>query len=74
MTRLVGVHEAKTHLSRLINEASAGEEIIVTRGGVPVAKLTPLRPAAERQVGFVKGRLTPAFFECLAEEDLAAWE
>lgn len=39
----VTIHEAKTHLSRLISRAEAGEEIIVARGSKPVAKIVPLK-------------------------------
>jgi prevent-host-death family protein len=39
--RRVGVHEAKTHLSRLLREVEAGKEVVVTRGGVPVARIVP---------------------------------
>ena len=49
MTKSVGVHEAKTHLSRLIDRVRAGEEIIIERRGQPVARLVsvdePQRPA-----------------------------
>lgn len=38
------LHEAKTHLSRLVDRAHAGEEIIVAKAGVPYAKLVPIEP------------------------------
>lgn len=41
----VGILEAKTHLSRLVERAERGEEIVLTRHGRPVARLAPLRPA-----------------------------
>ena len=50
-TATVGIHEAKTTLSKLVARAEAGEEIVLTRGGVPVARLAPLR-AAPRGVTF----------------------
>jgi prevent-host-death family protein len=40
----VGVHEAKTHLSRLLRRVAAGEEIVITSGGRPAAKLVPVEP------------------------------
>ena len=56
--RVVNVHEAKTHLSRLIEAAAAGEEIIIARAGKPVARLAPLKPRAEpRQPGVLAGRI-----------------
>jgi prevent-host-death family protein len=56
------VHQAKTHFSRLLKEAEAGEEVIVMRGCKPVAKLVPLEPA-------VPQRRTPGGFEGLANID-----
>jgi prevent-host-death family protein len=51
MTKSVGVHEAKTHLSRLIEEVTAGEEIVITRRGEEVARLVAARAPAKRQFG-----------------------
>ena len=54
----VNVHEAKTHLSALLERASAGERIIIARAGKPVAVLGPIAPASkERKPGLLKGRL-----------------
>lgn len=57
---LVNIHAAKTHLSRLVQRAEAGEEIVIARAGVPVAKLVPYDPTAEgpRKFGYWKGRVT----------------
>lgn len=74
MGKIVNVHEAKTHLSRLLEEARAGEEIVLAKGGKPVAKLVPVQDATTRQLGFVAGRLTKAFFEPLPDEEMTAWE
>ncbi|MBW6457178.1 MAG: type II toxin-antitoxin system Phd/YefM family antitoxin [Trueperaceae bacterium] len=49
--REVGVHEAKTHLSRLLREVEAGTEVVILRGGKPVARLVPLRARAARVLG-----------------------
>jgi prevent-host-death family protein len=46
--RTVNVHAAKTHFSRLVNQAAAGEEIIIARAGKPVAKLVPLTSRHDR--------------------------
>ncbi len=73
----VKMHEAKTNLSRLAARAAAGEEVILMRGDVPVARIVPL--AAEdkpvRQPGRFKGvfELDDRFFEPLPEEELEAW-
>lgn len=59
MTTTVNVHEAKTHLSRLLNRVAAGEEIVIAKGGKPFAMLVPLRAAVQaRQPGSAKGKLT----------------
>lgn len=50
----VGVHEAKTHLSRLLERVAAGEEIVITRGRRPVARLVPVRPSG-RTLGEDRG-------------------
>ncbi len=74
MTRTVNVPEAKTHLSRLLDDVEAGEEIVLARSGRPCARLVPLAPVAGRKLGFLKIDLGPAFFAPLDEEELAAWE
>ncbi len=49
---MVNVHEAKTHFSRLVDKAAAGEEIVIAKAGKPVAKLVPLdKPEGKRQLG-----------------------
>ncbi len=62
----VDIHEAKTHLSRLVDRAAAGEEIIIGRAGKPVARLVALEPPAEnRTLGVWKGQVwvSPDFDE-----------
>jgi prevent-host-death family protein len=73
--KLVNVHEAKTHLSRLLERAHRGEEIILAKGGKPYARLVPLEDSVPREPGAMKGRwnITDAFFEPLPEEELDAW-
>lgn len=56
MTKSVGVHEAKTHLSKLLERVAAGEEISITRRGDAIARLVPARPITERRFGVDKGR------------------
>lgn len=55
--RTVKIHEAKTQFSKLLAEVEAGEEIIVQRGDVPIAKLVPLPPARVRKAGALKGQM-----------------
>ena len=69
------VHAAKTHLSRLIEEAAAGEEIVIARAGKPVARLLPFAPRQEpRRPGLMKGKIWIAedFDDPLPEEIMAA--
>jgi prevent-host-death family protein len=57
MEKAVNVHEAKTHLSRLLERVEAGEEITLARAGRPIAKLVPIARSAEpRPLGLWKGR------------------
>lgn len=69
----ITVHTAKTTLSKLIERALSGEEIIIARGRVPAVRLVPVsKPVPKRQFGSMRGRarLTKAFFEPLPPEEL----
>lgn len=75
----VSVHEAKTHLSRLINDVLAGKEVIVRRGKKEVVKLVALNPVnkPDRKLGWLAHEipdgcdvLEPAFWEPLSDEDM----
>ena len=70
------VHEAKTHLSRLLARVEAGEEVVIARNGTPVARLVSTAPRGTRRFGAWKGRIAidDSFFDPLPEEELAAWE
>lgn len=75
MATTINVHEAKTHLSRLLKRAHDGEEIILAKAGKPYARLVPLESASrQRQPGRIKGRVEDAFFDPLPDDELAAWE
>jgi prevent-host-death family protein len=72
----VTVHKAKTNLSKLIEAAMAGEEVIIAKGKRPVVRLTPI-PQAKFRIGILKDELgdtAPDFLSPLNEEELAAWE
>ena len=73
---VVNVHEAKTHLSRLLAQVEAGEEVVIARNGKPVARLVSVRRRGKRQFGSMKGKikLDDSFFDPLPEEELAACE
>lgn len=76
MPTIVGMHAAKTTLSRLIERAERGEEIVIARDGEPVARLVPIAAVPRRQFGLLRGlgRVGPEFFEPLPEEELRSWE
>ena len=72
----VTVHAAKTQLSKLIDAALAGEDVVIAKGSKPVVKLVPIKPGGF-QVGILKDQLTsnvPDFFEPMDEEELKLWE
>ena len=74
--RMVNIHTAKTHLSRLLEEVAAGEEIVIAKAGKPVARLLPYAPRQEpRQPGLMKGKIWIAddFDDPLPEEIMAAF-
>jgi prevent-host-death family protein len=70
----VNVHEAKTHLSRLLARVEAGEEIVIARAGKAVAKLVPVPSAAEpRRLGLEAGKFkVPDDFDAPLPESLLA--
>jgi len=74
----VNVHEAKTHLSRLLAQVLAGEEIIISKSGKPVAKLGPCdsENTKKRKAGLLKGRIriSPDFDAPLPKALLAKFE
>jgi prevent-host-death family protein len=51
------IHEAKTHLSRLLQRVAAGEEVTIARSGVPVARLVAVEPKTKRPLGFARGEV-----------------
>ena len=67
----VSVHEAKTHLSRLLRRVALGEEIVISWGGDPVARLVPAASRKPRKLGFDRGRYeVPDDFDAALPEDL----
>ena len=76
-TSVVTIHQAKTNLSRLLQKAAKGEEVIIARGSTPVARLVPsVEIKGQRRPGSLKGKLIvgPEFFQSLPSNELAAWE
>jgi prevent-host-death family protein len=74
--RTVNIHEAKTHLSRLVEAAARGEGFVIARAGRPLVKVTALdAPAAgaERRTGFLAGAIAvPDDFDSMGAEAIAA--
>ena len=71
----VTIHVAKTHLSRLIEAALAGEEVVISRGSTPVVRLVPVVKQTF-QIGLLAGQLgiDPDFLAPLDEDELDLWE
>lgn len=74
--RTVNIHEAKTHLSRLVDRAAKGEPFVIAKAGKPLVKVVPLEtpPAgAIRRLGFMAGRITvPEDFDRMGAAEIAA--
>lgn len=72
----VTVHAAKTNLSKLIDAALSGEEVVIAKGKTPVVKLVPIE-RKEFRIGLLKGRIAgpaPDFTEPMSDDELALWE
>ncbi|HEV2998854.1 MAG TPA: type II toxin-antitoxin system prevent-host-death family antitoxin [Solirubrobacteraceae bacterium] len=70
MTKSVGVHQAKTHLSRLLEDVAAGEEVLITRRGEAIASLVPAQTHAKRRLGIDRGRfVVPEDFDAPLDRD-----
>jgi len=72
----VTIHAAKTNLSKLIELAKAGEEVVIAKGKTPVARIVPI-PQARFTIGLLKDKVAsgaPDFFEPMDEGELDLWE
>jgi prevent-host-death family protein len=77
VAKMVNLYEAKTQLSKLVERAAKGEEVIIAKAGEPKARLVPLaRPVRNRKPGDWKGRIVfgPDFDASLPEDVLTAFE
>jgi len=75
--RTVNIHNAKTHLSKLLEDVSAGHEIVIAKAGTPVARLVPVRRARTRRtLGPLAGKFSvpPDFDVPLPDDVLAEFE
>jgi prevent-host-death family protein len=71
----VNIHEAKTHLSRLVERAAKGESFIIAKAGKAMAKVVPLdtpEPKAAQRIGFMSGQFkVPDDFDRMGEDEIA---
>jgi prevent-host-death family protein len=70
----VNIHEAKTHLSRLVDAAARGEPFVIAKAGKPLVKVVPLeaQEGAKRRIGFLDGRIkVPDNFDTAFEDEIA---
>ncbi|MEX2535889.1 MAG: type II toxin-antitoxin system Phd/YefM family antitoxin [Trueperaceae bacterium] len=75
MATSVNIHEAKTHLSKLLERVALGEEIVIARAGEPVAKLCPLTSKGDRLPGGAEGLEVPEnFFDPLPDAIRGSFE
>ena len=70
--RTVNIHEAKTHLSRLVEATAKGEPFIIAKAGKPLVKVVPVdAPTAPRRLGFMRGAVTvPDDFDTMHQEEI----
>ena len=74
MTTTVNIHEAKTHLSRLVDQAAKGESFVIAKAGKPLVKVIALdAPSKRKRLGFLAGEIkVPADFDRMGEREIAA--
>jgi prevent-host-death family protein len=70
--KTVNIHEARTHLSRLVEAAARGESVIIAKAGKPLVKMVPVdAPVAPRRLGFIRGAFTvPEDFDTMGQEEI----
>jgi prevent-host-death family protein len=74
VANIINIHEAKTHLSRIVDEVAAGSEVIIAKAGKPMARLMPLTGIPrEKKLGLLKGKIKiPDDFNAPLPEDVIA--
>jgi prevent-host-death family protein len=72
----INIHEAKTHLSRLVDEAARGETFVIAKAGKPLVKVVPLETPeerAKRRIGFLEGEFSlPEDFDTFMQDEIIA--
>jgi prevent-host-death family protein len=77
MATIINIHEAKTHLSKIIDEVAAGREVIIAKAGKPMARIVPLtRVVHPKKFGLLKGKIKipDDFNQPLSDSELAEFE
>lgn len=75
MTEIMNLYDAKAQLSRLVDRAAAGEDILIARAGKPIVRLVPVDDVLPRQSGLLKGLAIPdALFAPMSDTELEDWE
>ncbi|HWG75536.1 MAG TPA: type II toxin-antitoxin system Phd/YefM family antitoxin [Steroidobacteraceae bacterium] len=58
MANIINIHEAKTHLSRIVDEVAAGTEVLIAKSGKPLARLSPIKAQIrKKRLGLLKGKI-----------------
>ncbi|MDO9415961.1 type II toxin-antitoxin system Phd/YefM family antitoxin [Pararhizobium sp.] len=75
--RVINIHEAKTHLSRLVEQAAAGESFVIAKAGKPMVRVVAIGPEAAKEppsrLGFLQGQFkVPADFDTMGQEEIEA--
>jgi prevent-host-death family protein len=74
LRKTVNIHEAKTHLSRLVDQAAKGEPFVIAKAGKPMVKVVPLGapvPGRKQRIGFMKGRIkVPDDFDSMGASEI----
>lgn len=74
--RTVNIHEAKTHLSKLIEDTQKGESFVIAKSGKPVARISPISApegAAKKRLGFMAGQIqVPDDFDQMGQDTITA--
>jgi prevent-host-death family protein len=72
MSNVINIHQAKTHLSRIVDEVAAGAEVIIAKAGKPMARLSPIRASAkQKKLGQLKGKIrVPDDFNAPLDEEV----
>ena len=74
MSSIINIHEAKTHLSRIVDEVAAGAEVTIAKAGKPMARLVPIAGVRRpKKLGLLKGKIkVPDDFNAPLDEDVIA--